>query len=187
MEKVKNLLNSIENPVLLINRDLQVKYANHEFLERYKLQLSADSCTPVKNIVVKNILSLLESAIEKCFQGEELKLEFPDGFILPGESCTVKLIPDFGEAKHVGGVCLILTNLCRSRESSSKGFSEQEACLKLINSLPDAVFVLQDGVVKYVNPTLCEVSEYSEEELLGSEYTRFIAPEKKANVVILYQ
>lgn len=45
----------------------------------------------------------------------------------------------------------------------------------LVNSLSDSVFILQDGIIKFVNPTLCRVSEYEERELIGSSFTKFIA------------
>lgn len=45
----------------------------------------------------------------------------------------------------------------------------------LINSLNDSIFILQDGLIKYANPILCKLSEYSEDELINSEFIKFVA------------
>ena len=45
----------------------------------------------------------------------------------------------------------------------------------LVEGLNDALFILQDGVVKFVNPALCRMSGYTEKELLHKPFTSFIA------------
>lgn len=45
----------------------------------------------------------------------------------------------------------------------------------LVEGLNDALFILQDGVVKFVNPALCRMSGYTEKELLHKPFTNFIA------------
>lgn len=42
-----------------------------------------------------------------------------------------------------------------------------------VNSLSDCLFILQNGIIEYANPKLCEISEYSEEELLGKRFNQF--------------
>ncbi|MGQ1785421.1 PAS domain S-box protein [Saccharicrinis sp. GN24d3] len=44
----------------------------------------------------------------------------------------------------------------------------------LINSLSDPLLILQEGIVKYVNPALIRASGYSEREFIGKEFTRFV-------------
>jgi len=46
----------------------------------------------------------------------------------------------------------------------------------LVEGLNDALFILQDGVVKFVNKSLCKISGYTKKELLNTPYTKFIAP-----------
>ena len=56
----------------------------------------------------------------------------------------------------------------------------------LVNSLNDSLFILQDGVIKFVNPNLCKVSGYSEEELVGNDFTLFIAPEEVNKIISIH-
>ncbi|MCB0806838.1 MAG: PAS domain S-box protein [Bacteroidales bacterium] len=56
----------------------------------------------------------------------------------------------------------------------------------LVNALRDSVFILQDGVIKFVNQTLCKVSGYSEQELIGANFTLFVAPEEIEKVVTFH-
>ncbi len=57
----------------------------------------------------------------------------------------------------------------------------------LINSLSDSLFILQDGIIKYVNPSLCTTFNTPEEELLGQDFTSFIAPSEKKRISEMYK
>jgi len=54
----------------------------------------------------------------------------------------------------------------------------EEKFRNLVNALQDAVFVIQDGVIKLVNKALCELSRFNERELIGNDFIKFIAPEE---------
>ncbi|WP_372651398.1 PAS domain S-box protein [Draconibacterium sp.] len=56
----------------------------------------------------------------------------------------------------------------------------------LVNSLNDGLLILQDGVIKFVNKSLCETTGYSEDELLDKEFTMLVAPEELDKVKQLY-
>jgi len=58
---------------------------------------------------------------------------------------------------------------------------------KIINAMKDPVFVIQDGKIVMVNSTLCQISEYSEKELLGAEFSLFITEEKRADALNYYK
>lgn len=58
---------------------------------------------------------------------------------------------------------------------------------KLINAMKHPVFVIQDGKIVLVNSTVCQISEYSEDELLGSEFSILIAKEKRAGALEYYK
>jgi PAS domain S-box-containing protein len=58
---------------------------------------------------------------------------------------------------------------------------------KLINAMKHPVFVIQDGKIVLVNSTLCQISEYSEDDLLGSDFSSFIAEEKREDAIDYYK
>jgi PAS domain S-box-containing protein len=57
----------------------------------------------------------------------------------------------------------------------------------LVNDLSDALFILQDGVIKFVNPMLSTLSEFSEKELIGKDFSKFIAPAEVEKIFSIYK
>lgn len=44
----------------------------------------------------------------------------------------------------------------------------------LIDLSTDSIFIIQDGIIKYANPSLLEVSGYNLSELIGVKFTEFV-------------
>jgi len=58
----------------------------------------------------------------------------------------------------------------------------EELFKKLFVNSPNAIFIVQDGKFKLVNPQFTTETGYSEEEILGSDLFKFIHPEDKEMV-----
>ena len=48
--------------------------------------------------------------------------------------------------------------------------------------IPTAIYVLQDGVFKFVNPKMCEITGYSEDEIIGVSPLKLILSEDKDTI-----
>jgi PAS domain-containing protein len=57
----------------------------------------------------------------------------------------------------------------------------------LIKHANEAICVAQDGVLKFVNPKLCSILQYSEEEMLFKSFIRFIHPDDQELVLKRYK
>ncbi len=57
----------------------------------------------------------------------------------------------------------------------------------LVNSAIDGICILQDQVLTYVNPQLCEMMEYPAERLIGTSFTDHLAEEEKQRSANLYR
>ena len=53
----------------------------------------------------------------------------------------------------------------------------------LVENANDAIFVLQDGKIKFANPKALEIAEVLAEELEKTNYTEYLHPEEKATIV----
>ncbi|WP_347839829.1 PAS domain S-box protein [uncultured Draconibacterium sp.] len=186
MDRTNNILNSIDTPILLVKKGYKISFINKKFCEVVKLASEVNTDKHINALIGEELFALLQPRIDKCFHGEEAEINLPKGFKRSTKCYTINLKSKYDENERIDGVYLIFNSENCNRSNFSESFKEGEACLKLINALPDAVFVLQDGVIKYTNPTLCKISEYSEEELIGADFTKFIAPENIANVVKYY-
>jgi PAS domain S-box-containing protein len=56
----------------------------------------------------------------------------------------------------------------------------------LINHANEAICVAQDGILKFVNPKLCEILKYDEKELLSQPFITFIHPDDRNLVLNRY-
>ncbi len=77
-----------------------------------------------------------------------------------------------------------------SKEEIEKVFNDLNASEAkyrvMIESSGDSIFIIQNGRIQYVNPELIRLSEYAEQELLGSDFLDFIAPSEKEKVASFF-
>ncbi|OPL16865.1 MAG: hypothetical protein AVO39_00915 [delta proteobacterium MLS_D] len=66
---------------------------------------------------------------------------------------------------------------------SYSAFLESDAYRLLVENANEAIFVAQDGYIRYANPKTFELSGYSEEELLSEPFAEKIHPEDRDMVV----
>ncbi|HPG39465.1 MAG TPA: ATP-binding protein [bacterium] len=59
----------------------------------------------------------------------------------------------------------------------------EEKYRNVVERANDGIIILQDGVFKYVNPSLLEMAECSEQDLLGIPFSRFVPPEELSKIV----
>jgi len=56
--------------------------------------------------------------------------------------------------------------------------SEQK-CRFVVDHANDGILIAQDGMLRFVNPRMADITGYSEEELLASPFTRFLHPDDR--------
>ena len=81
--------------------------------------------------------------------------------------------PQFTELEHK-----ILHAISRRRANLALKKSEQDY-RHLIEHANDAIYVVQDGLLRMINPRSVELSGYSEQELLNQPFVTFIHPEDR--------
>jgi PAS domain S-box-containing protein len=74
------------------------------------------------------------------------------------------------------------------RKHSEAALRESEEKYRiLVDNANEAIFVLQDGLLKFVNPKCVELSGYSKEELTSKPFDLFVHPEDRDKVVERHQ
>jgi len=58
---------------------------------------------------------------------------------------------------------------------------------ELIDLSTDSIFIMQNGIIKYVNPNLLQVSEYKLSELIGVKFTEFVPSTELEKVYSIFQ
>lgn len=89
------------------------------------------------------------------------------------------------------GICEMLEQIqLREKERNRMNTALQESEEKyreLVERANDGILILQDGLFKYVNPSLIEMAGRSEEDLLGSPFVDFVHEDEVSKVVTNYQ
>jgi len=84
------------------------------------------------------------------------------------------------------GVTGVLRNI-EERKEAERALRESEAkYLSLVENSKDTIIIHQDGVVRFVNAAVFELSGYTSDEIIGKNIIRFVAPEYQAFVTKRY-
>ena len=104
-----------------------------------------------------------------------------DGSVLPTE-VTSQLISYAGKSALLS----VLRDITERKEAEEALRASEEQHRTLLDFYPDGVLVAVDGKIAYCNPALMEISGYTQEEILDTPPTEFIAPEdrQRASAVV---
>jgi PAS domain S-box-containing protein len=81
--------------------------------------------------------------------------------------------------KGIGGLIREVTE----RKETERALRESEQKYRLlIDHVQEAIFVAQDGMLKFLNPKAIELIEYAESDLLSKPFTEFIHPDDRKMV-----
>jgi PAS domain S-box-containing protein len=101
-----------------------------------------------------------------------------DGDIIPYELRAVPLIKD-GEIVAVQAILRNITERTRALEALKESEEKYRNLVELAN---DGIAIIQDGVVKYVNPHLAELVGYRVEEIEETAFLEYIYPDEAERV-----
>lgn len=87
----------------------------------------------------------------------------------------------FAELAHKIRHAVSRTKTIRALQKSARDYRH------LIEHASEAIYVVQDDVLRMVNPSLAEMTGYTEQELLSKPFTVFIHPDDRAFVIERYQ
>ncbi|MFW6082306.1 MAG: hybrid sensor histidine kinase/response regulator, partial [Desulfosalsimonas sp.] len=83
--------------------------------------------------------------------------------------------------KVVGGVGMVEDITERKKAEDALRESEEKYRI-LVENAREAIFVVQDGVIRFANQATCELTGYSLEELISRQFTDFMHPEDSESV-----
>ena len=177
--KLNAMLQSISDPVSMMDKDLTIMWAN-EPAKRYfgkdiigkkcyeAYHRRPDPCEPYPCITLKAFLDGKEhqhvtTVIDN--QGEKRFFEC---------SANVALRDNTGKPVEVLEISRDITD---KKKAQNAIMESEEKYRTLVNRANDAICVLQDGVIKMFNPRFPEFWGGSEEEIMGRPFTDFVHPD----------
>ena len=184
-QDLKKIIDDAQDGFLIFDGRLNILDTNEAFCRISELNRS--------EIVGVNGLTL----VKKHFSGANQKLMLKVAkHILNGK--VSKPFEVLYKGTKVLSVTLNIKKLAQTRIAVVKDITDirkgelaikqnEEKFRNLVNALQDSVFIIQDGVIKLTNKSLCNLSKFTENELLGHDFLKFIAPEEKDRVRDLHQ
>ena len=136
---------------------------------------------PFMSLMHPDDLGLAAETFQQVLRGEiiqpyELRILSRSGKYISGEFTSV---PNIEKGKVIGefGIARDITD--RKRADAALKQSEERYRL-LVEKANEAIYVAQDGMLKFVNRAGVEIAGYSEKELISRPFIEFIHPDDRA-------
>jgi PAS domain S-box-containing protein len=85
------------------------------------------------------------------------------------------------------GVQAIFVDITETKHTEIALKESEEKFRTLIEQVQDGIAVVQEGVVKFINPSIPSLLGYTTEEIINAEFASFIAPEELPRVSEMYR
>lgn len=166
------LLATSTDGIITFNRELKALMVNQRFCELFNCQ-QEDIIGKNIPLLVQNNLNKKESqniyaALKQITQGQELK---DTEFIFNKKILRVET--QINELKNYRIVRI--QDITKERKEKDDIKQSETKYKNLVEGLNDALFILQDKLVKYANPALCKMTGYCEKELLNKPFIQLVA------------
>ena len=188
-----NILNSLEDEVILVDKDYRIVEVNSSFLKKRKLsrnqvmgklchQIShnlsgpcefPDEICPVQEVLKKN-QKVKTIHLEKEENGDERYTEVA--------ACPMK-----NEKGKIVNIIYTLKDITLTKKIEKELKESEEKYKNLIEKAHDAIFIIQDDRIKFFNQKFLDLVSCSPKDLEGLNFWEGIVPEYREMVKDRYQ
>jgi PAS domain S-box-containing protein len=185
---------SEEQAVLLDNIDTQVWYLtdleNHGAVNKALAEFLGVQKSDVANKNIHNILS--EEEAEVCIAGNREVFEsktkvHTEEWVKNGEGelrlLSITKTPKLDEDGDVEYVVCAAEDISQRKRAEEAALESERKYRLAVDNANDAIFVVQDGVIKFPNPRVREITGYSADYLATISFADLIGPEDRDMVV----
>ncbi len=122
--------------------------------------------------------------IEKAYEtGKTQEAEITYG----GKVWFIRGYPVKDESGEISGIVEVGQDITERKKSANKIKEREELYRNLVERANDGIAIVQDSLVKYVNPRLTEMGGYNLEELIGTHFAEYFHPDEMAKAVDRYK
>jgi PAS domain S-box-containing protein len=183
-ERYRTLAEAAREMIFIIDREGVVKYVN---------QFAANSLQSLPDQIIGKPLDQLFSGEISKRQKANLRRVFESGEPFYTENITpfrdgekwlgTQLVPMKNKSREVDAVLGISRDITDRKRMEEAFRVSEEKYRSLVDHAIDAIYIAQDGMVKFPNPSTLALTGYSEEDYATIPFVNFIHPEDRDMVV----
>ncbi|KYK29345.1 MAG: hypothetical protein AYK19_19885 [Theionarchaea archaeon DG-70-1] len=183
--KYQNFFERAHDATFIMNTEGGHIEANKKASELLGYTLEEFRALSFREIVTPPHVSDSEEKLVRLLQREDIPVyekEFraKDGRIIPVEVSVSGIQDESGEVAYIQSIVRDITE----RKKTEQALRESEEKYRnLVEQANDGIAIIQDGLLKYVNPWWVEISGYTAEELLDTLVTDYVFSDKLPTVL----
>ncbi len=183
---LENILNSFEEAIWSVDRKFNFTFINSYFAGDFKKGLNREikpGMHAFHNIPPK-YQKIWKPKYEEALKGNRISFEFDEDEKRGKKYFRVNLNPIHKNGK-ITGVSAISVDITSQKLEKLKAIKELKRSQQYLN-IAEVMFVAinKEGIITLVNKKMCEISGYTENELLGSNwFTKMIPKRLQAEII----
>jgi len=182
-ERYRILAEAAHDMIFILNRDGSIQYVNEFAARQHKLSAKEIIGKREDELFPPQVSERHMSNLQKVFEtGQPLYGENLAGFTKEEMWLGTWLVPLFKESKEVGAVLGISRDITERRQMEGALRQSEEKYRSLVANANDAIFIAQDGFVKFPNPSALAMTGFSAEEYATIPFVHLIHPEDREMV-----
>jgi PAS domain S-box-containing protein len=183
-QTLQTMLDSMPYGIVLIGMDKKILNANHAALE----MMGYESEEQIAGLMCNKVLCPAEGG--KCpIIDLKQKVDRSEKVLITKDVRRIPILKSVVGVK-LGNMEVLLEafiDISQSKRAEEALRQSEEKHRLLIENIQDGVFIIQDGVLQFVNEALARMMGYTVEEVTGRDFREFITPEDVEMVTDRYQ
>jgi PAS domain S-box-containing protein len=183
---MKAMLNTYEEAIWGVDRNFNFTFMNSYFIREFKEAFNIDLKRGMQAFskVRPKLRKVWKPQYERALKGEKTSFEFEEDAQRDKHYFRVNLNPIHTEGE-ITGVSAISVDITKQKIAELKILEKTHQSQQYLD-IAGVMFVAinREGTITMVNKKLCEISEYSEDELLGHNWFDLIIPKYMRDEII---
>ncbi|MCX7995427.1 MAG: PAS domain S-box protein [candidate division WOR-3 bacterium] len=189
-EKLKSILSSIEDLVLIVDKELRlIEYYESAVHPESFVFISLDGYAgqPVKNIFPRTIASEMEKVIQYCMKKREIQqIDYPYTAQKKTVWFNTRVAPIENARGDVTGAAIMIRDVTPQVEMEKILEQTEEKYRKIFEQSPQGLFILDaEGRIVDVNKKMCEWLGYKRSEMIGKDHIMYPFLTKSGKIIAM--